>query len=64
MCKICDDASAAVTDRGNGATALAWDRADAAIRAWRSAIPDEVEFDGVLAECEAWCEHMDKTRLD
>lgn len=58
MCKLCEDAMSAVEDRGDGATALAWDRADAAIKAWRRSLPAEVEFDGILEECDAWCEHM------
>lgn len=58
MCTICNAAMDAVADRGDGATAHAWDRVDAAIRAWREAQSDDVQFEGVLDECQAWCEHM------
>ena len=61
MCKVCDDAMDAVTDRGEGSTAYAWDRADAAIKAWRKTLPEEVEFEGVIEECAAWCEHIDES---
>lgn len=64
MCNICNDAMDAVVDRGDGATALAWDRADAAIRAWREHLPDDVGFDGVLEECEAWADHMASRHQD
>lgn len=49
----------AVVDRGEGGTAFAWDRADAAITAWRETLPADVEFDDIISECQAWCEHMD-----
>lgn len=60
MCTICDNAMAVVVDAGDGATAFAWSRADAAIKAWRAASPD-LEFDSVLDECEAWADHAAAT---
>lgn len=57
MCDVCEDAMSAISDNGDGATALAWERADAAIRAWRDANPS-LEFAGVLDEASAWAEHM------
>lgn len=60
MCTVCDAAMDAVTDNGHGATAFAWDRADAAIRAWRATVA--ADFDDVLGETEAWAEHMASTQ--
>ena len=58
MCITCNEAMNSVVDRGDGATALAWERADAAIKAWRKTLPDDVEFEGIIEECEAWCAHI------
>lgn len=58
MCKICDDAMDAVTDRGEGATAHAWDRIEAAIKSWRTTLPDDTDFEGVMEESLAWADHM------
>lgn len=54
MCQVCD---AAMLEIG-GESAHPWDRADAAIKAWRQTLPDDVEFDGIMEECEAWAKHM------
>ncbi len=62
MCKVCDDAIDAVSDKGEGPTAFAWDRAAAAFDAWRETLPLETEFDDVLAALDAWCDHMSKTK--
>lgn len=64
MCQTCEAAMAAVTDRGDGATAHAWDRADAAIKAWRKTLPEEVEFEGVMEESVAWATHMAETTAE
>lgn len=56
MCKICHDAMATARQTGL-ATPDAWERADAAIKAWRAANP-ELEFDGVIVETAAWAAHM------
>lgn len=57
MCKICDDAMASAPATSAGPTANAWARVDVAVRAWLSEHP-ELEFDGVLDECNAWADHM------
>jgi len=61
MCKVCQDAMDAVTDKGDGATPYAWDRADAAIKAWRATLDESTEFEDVNDECQAWCDHMERT---
>lgn len=60
MCAICDKAAGDTKSTGQGPTADAWARADAAIRAWRSANP-ALDFDNVLDEVAAWAKHCDET---
>ena len=57
MCQICQGAMDAVKPTNDGATADAWNRADAAIRAWIAANPG-LEFDDVIDESMAWADHM------
>jgi hypothetical protein len=54
----------AVPATNDGATADAWNRAEAAIKAWRRTLPDDAEFDGIMEECEAWSVHMAATTSD
>lgn len=63
MCEICVKAQDDTPPTGEGATADAWARAGASIRAWRAANP-HLDFDSVLDECEAWATHMDETTID
>jgi phosphotransacetylase len=61
MCAKCQAAMAGVIDKGDGATAHAWDRASAAIQVWSKTLPD-VEFDGEMDRALAWADHMDQSR--
>lgn len=61
MCSTCEAAMEKCPPTSDGATAHAWDRIAAAISAWRATLDDEVEFAGVMEECEAWCKHMEET---
>lgn len=63
MCAICVTAQDETPPTGQGATADAWARAEASIKAWRDANPN-LEFDGVIEECEAWAKHMDETTVE
>lgn len=61
MCRVCDAAMNAISPTGGGATADAWSRAEAAIKAWRATLPLDAGFDSTLDEAMAWCDHIEKT---